>query len=184
MLRKTMLIPFFLMCVAGCSTTHIESNKDTTYQKPLSRVFIYLSLKKSVYNPSLVAKLLSEKLDKHGVLTQIVLQSDTEYGDMQAVLTNAANTYKPDQILTVLTTEDNGLRVIGGLGPGGLPYMLEKHITELDITVRDVALRKNIWRALIYGTSKPLENSLTDTFIQKLEIDGLLPANATTNKIP
>lgn len=184
MLRKIILIPLFLMCVAGCSTTHIESNKDNTYQKPLNRVLIYLSLKKSVYDPSLVAKLLSEKLDKHGVFTQVIIQKDTESEDMQTVLTNATNTYKPNQILTVLTTEDNSFIAWGGLGPRAKPYLVEKHDIGLDLIVYDVTLRKNIWRALVYGTSKPLENSLADTVIQKLDVDGLLPASATTNKIP
>jgi hypothetical protein len=184
MFRKIILIPLLFMCVAGCSATHIESNKDNTYQRPLNRVLICLSLKNSVYDPLLVAKLLSEKLGAHGVLTQVIVLKDTESEGMQAVVTNASNTYKPNQILTVLTTEDNSLRVIGGMGPGAQPYLIEKHLTELDITVHDVALQKNIWRAIVNGRSKPIDNSLADTIIQKLDADGLLPASAMTHKTP
>lgn len=178
-----MLIPLFLICVTGCQTISVESNKDSAYRKPLSRVLIYLSIKKSVYDPSIVAKQLSEKLAEHGVLTQTIIKKETASEDMQAVLSNAASIYSPDQILTILTKEDNSFRAFG-LGGGANVYSVERHVVFLDVTVSDVVTSKNIWRAFVYGMSKPLENSLVDTIMQKLDVDSLLPAPITTNKTP
>lgn len=156
-----------VLCLAlvssGCVTAKIESQRDDSFEKEITRVYVYSSLRMDDQELAEAFSLAIEsELGLQGIAAQPQVKDPLAL-DEEDMVTGEVATFAPTVILELTQTEASSVQTSHGPGMG----FTQSDRAVYDASLYDAVTRKRVWRAQV-STSRDAFMTTQDAAASKL----------------
>lgn len=148
---------------SGCVTAKIESQRDGAFNKEITRVYVYSSLRMDDQDlAEAFSRAIESELGLQGIAA-VAQVKDPLALDEEDIVTDDVATFAPTVILELTQTEASAVRTSQGPGMG----FTQSDKAVYDASLYDLETRKRVWRAQV-STSRDAFMTTQDAAADKL----------------